>query len=463
MAPRRASAQAAGSIAGPVVDAVSGAPLAGADIVLDGTSLITATDRSGAFRLSAVPAGQYALLAAYLGHKLERAEVSVAAGQTLVVEVKLAPAGFSESVSVIAEPIAEGQAAALNLQRTAPNIVNAVASDQIGAFPDPNAAEAASRIPAPEGDVRQVQLDAVPADQLQSIEVTKALTPDMDADAIGGAVNLVTRQAVGRPTLLASASGGYNALQESGGQRLFTATAGRRFASGRLGLLAGFSGSSLTRGSENFEAEYDEGYLADFELRDYQIERERVGFNGSADVRLNPNNTLMFKGIWNRFSDYAVNNRLRFPRCNSNGRSPYSHRRRWTPRPSWTSTAPTFLRAWAGRSAIRVATAKAYLLAIARNLGRDRRRFARRWPGAEVPEGAVPPDVEARLELDRVLRAVRQLPAAYGEPLMLVANGLSYEEAGRVMNLPVTTVKIRVHRARLMMTQAMTAPPGSSR
>ena len=171
-------------------------------------------------------------------------------------------------MSVVAEPIAEGQAAALNLQRTAPNIVNVVASDQIGAFPDPNAAEAASRIPAPEGDVRQVQLDAVPADQLQSIEVTKALTPDMDADAIGGAVNLVTRQAVGRPTLLASASGGYNALQESGGQRLFTATAGRRFANGRLGLLAGFSGSSLTRGSENFEAEYDEGYLADFESRD---------------------------------------------------------------------------------------------------------------------------------------------------------------------------------------------------
>jgi TonB-dependent receptor len=351
MAPPRALAQGAGSIAGTVLDAVSGAPLAGVDVMLDGTSLITATDRSGAFRLSAVPAGQYALLATYLGHKLERAEVSVAPGQTLVVEVKLAPAGFSESVSVTAETIAEGQAAALNLQRTAPNIVNVVASDQIGTFPDPNAAEAASRIPgisiardqgegryvlirgteprlnsmlidgeripAPEGDVRQVQLDAVPADQLQSIEVTKALTPDMDADAIGGAVNLVTKQAVGRPTLLASASGGYNALQESGGQRLFTGTAGRRFANGRLGLLAGFSSSSLTRGSENFEADYSEGYLADFQLRDYQIERDRNGFNASADVRLDSNNTLMFKGIWNHFNDYEVNNRLRFRPPNS--------------------------------------------------------------------------------------------------------------------------------------------------
>ncbi len=54
------------------------------------------------------------------------------------------------------------------------------------------------RIPAPEGDLRQVALDSVPADQLQQIEVSKALTSDMDADAIGGAVNLVTKQAVGK-------------------------------------------------------------------------------------------------------------------------------------------------------------------------------------------------------------------------------------------------------------------------
>jgi len=279
-------AQGAGSVSGTVTDAVSGAPLVGADIALDGTSLLAATDRAGSFRLAAVPAGQYSLLVTYLGHKTERADVTVTSGQTLVVEVKLAPANFSESVSVTAEPIAEGQARALNQQRTAPNIVNVVSADQIGAFPDPNAAEAASRIPgisitrdqgegryvlirgteprlnsmlidgeripAPEGDVRQIQLDAVPADQLQSIEVTKALTPDMDADAIGGAVNLVTKQAVGRPTLLFSASGGYNALQESGDQRLFTATAGRRFEAGRFGLLAGFSSSALHRGSDGF-------------------------------------------------------------------------------------------------------------------------------------------------------------------------------------------------------------------
>lgn len=352
VAPNAAGAQPATcSITGAVVDAVSSAPLIGVNIVLDGTSFITSTDRAGRFLLSGVPVGDYQLLAVYSGHKDERSPVSVAGGSTLRVDVKLTPATFAETVTVTAEPIGEGQARALNQQRTAPSIMNVVPADQIGAFPDPNAAEASSRIPgvsiasdqgegryilirgteprlnsvlidgeripAPEGGVRQVQLDAVPADQLQSIEVSKALTPDMDGDAIGGAVNLVTKQAVGKPTLLLSATGGYNALQESANQRMFTATAGRRFSDGRFGLLAGFSSSALTRGSENFEAEYEDGYLADLQLRDYQIERDRNGLNASGDVRLGNNGSLMVKGIFNKFNDYEKNNRIRFRPPNS--------------------------------------------------------------------------------------------------------------------------------------------------
>ena len=121
-------------------------------------------------------------------------------------------------------------------------------------------------------------------------------------------------------------------------------------------------------------------------------------------------------------------------------------------------TAETFFRAWAGRDAIRVATAKAYLLAIARNLARDRQRTARRWAGAAMPERAVPPDAEARLELDRALAAVRALPEAYRDPLMLAASGVGYDEIGRMLGLQAGTVKIRVHRARLMLTSAAARP-----
>jgi TonB-dependent receptor len=335
-----------GAVIGRVTDAVTSAPLVGADVVLEGTNHLAATDRTGSFLLSGVPAGEYSLLVLYLGHNAERASITVIRGQTLTVEVTLAPSRFDEMVEVTAEPIGEGQARALNTQRTAPNITNVVSADQIGSFPDPNAAEAASRIPgvaiardqgegryilirgtearlnsvlldgeripAPEGETRQVQLDAVPADQLQSIEVSKALTPDMDADAIGGVVNLVTKQAVSRPTALFAASAGYNALEESPDQQLFSGTFGRRFADGRTGFLVGGSSSRLTRGSENFEADYDDGDLDDFQLRDYQIERNRYGVNATADTKLGDAGTLVFRGIYNRFEDYEVNNRKRY-------------------------------------------------------------------------------------------------------------------------------------------------------
>ena len=179
----------------------------------------------------------------------------------LPVEVKLRETiTVREEVTVSATPIQEGQARALNRQRTAPNIVNVISSDQIGQFPDSNAAEATQRIPgvtierdqgegryvavrgteprlnsmmingeripSPEGDIRAVAIDVVPTDLLESIEVTKALTPDMDADAIGGAVNLITRGAPSRPVVFGTIAGGYNSLMRDWGQGTFNGTAG---------------------------------------------------------------------------------------------------------------------------------------------------------------------------------------------------------------------------------------------
>jgi RNA polymerase sigma-70 factor (ECF subfamily) len=123
----------------------------------------------------------------------------------------------------------------------------------------------------------------------------------------------------------------------------------------------------------------------------------------------------------------------------------------------------TFLRAWAGREAIRLATAKAFLLAIARNLCRDRGRRLKRWPGAAMPEIAVPADADARLELDRTLRAIDGLPLEYREPLLLAASGVGYEEIGRILGLAVGTVKIRVHRARLKLVAATEGSAGGPR
>jgi len=115
-------------------------------------------------------------------------------------------------------------------------------------------------------------------------------------------------------------------------------------------------------------------------------------------------------------------------------------------------TSETFLRAWAGRDAIRVSTAKAYLLAIARNLCRDRVRRAAQWSAAPMPERSVTPNAEARVQLQRTLDAIDGLPVAYREPLLLAASGVGYDEIARLLGVSAGTVKIRVYRARLKLS-----------
>src|SRR5690606_15207335 len=160
------------------------------------------------------------------------------------------------------------QAKALNAQKNNPNITNIVSADQVGRFPDANIGDAmkripgitmqndqgearniiirglapelnavtmnGDRIPSAEGDNRRVQMDLIPSDMIQTIEVNKTLTPDMDADAIGGSVNLVTRAAPNGPRVSATLSGGFNPIRS---KPLYTGSLvlGNRFFNNRLG------------------------------------------------------------------------------------------------------------------------------------------------------------------------------------------------------------------------------------
>ncbi len=275
-----------GTVAGRVVDDVSQLPLPGAMVGVEGTNLETATDLRGEFRISGLAPGAQTLAIGYLGHTGQTQEVTIEAGATVNVTVQLA-LRFAETVEVRGERGIDAQATALNMQRTAPNITNVVSADQLSVFPDANAAEASQRIPgitverdqgegryvlirgtsprlnsmtingeripAPEGDTRSVAIDVIPTDLLQAIQVSKALTPDMDGDAIGGAVNLVLREAPEKPRVQLSLGGGYNDFR-SGYQTLTgSLTAGRRSADGRFGFLVSASGSYRDFGSENFE------------------------------------------------------------------------------------------------------------------------------------------------------------------------------------------------------------------
>src|SRR5262249_42860495 len=136
-----------GAVDGRVIDAVTGEPLPGAKILVDESAAETSTGRDGVFRLTGLPAGPHTLTVSYLGRRDERLDVTVAAGAPEMVSITLNMVGFEESVAVSAELIRDAQARALNQQKTARNVTNIVSADQIGSFPDANAAETTQRIP----------------------------------------------------------------------------------------------------------------------------------------------------------------------------------------------------------------------------------------------------------------------------------------------------------------------------
>ena len=344
-----AAAQGAGgTVQGRVTDALTSETLAGATVRVEGTQFQAVTDRDGSFRITGVPAGRQVLLITYLGRKDKKIEIAVDAAGTLTQTIVFdEPYTYNESVTVGGDLIVGAQAKALNQQKNALNIGNVVSADQIGSFPDPNAAETTQRIPgvtitkdqgegryvsvrgteprlnammidgeripSPDPLNRQVALDVVPSELLQAIEVSKTLTPDVDADSIGGSVNLVMKRAPEKFRMSGRVGTGYNYLQDSYGQNNYSATGGTRFDGGKIGTIFSLAGSETHRANNDIEVAYTPTLtLADFDPRYYEVNRRRIGATGALDFK-GPNTSLYtFRGVFNRFiDDHERRNRLR--------------------------------------------------------------------------------------------------------------------------------------------------------
>lgn len=329
---------AAGVVDGRVIDAGSSEALPGAKIAVVGGGAEASSDRDGRFRLS-LPPGEHKLLVTYLGRQDQVIDVKVTSRGVSRLDVTMSVAAFEENLTVTAPAlILESEERALNQQRTAPNITNVASADQIGAFPDRNAAETTQRlpgvsitkdqgegryvnvrgteprlnsmmidgqrIPSPDPLIRQVAIDVVPSELLQGIEVSKALTPDQDGDSIGGSVNLVMKQAPEKLKLFGTVGGGYNSLLSDWGQGNYSMTGGRRFNGGRTGAIFSLSGSETNRGNMDMEVVYTPTLaLNELNPRWYQVHRGRIGFTGAVDFRQGNDGSLTFRTVFNRFID----------------------------------------------------------------------------------------------------------------------------------------------------------------
>ena len=324
--------------------------LPGANIVIKGTTLGAASDIQGKYVIPRVPVGSYTVEVTYIGYASVTTEVSVGSGERVVQNFSLQQTSVAGEEVVVWGARAKGQALALNQQKNAPNIKNIVASDQMGRFPDASAPEAVQRIPgisvqrdmgegryiqirggsprmtsvtfngeripSPEGDDRQIALDAVPVDILESIEVSKAITPDMDADAIGGSVNLVTKRAPDNQLFQIESAGGYAPIREKFSPN-GSMTYGNRFADGKLGLLLSASASRRNFGADDIEPDYEledpglaDDQLIELQVRHYTLWRARLGGTAMLDYKLNANSFLYFNGIYTELQDDEQRRRL---------------------------------------------------------------------------------------------------------------------------------------------------------
>lgn len=223
-----------GSVTGRVSNAATNAYLDGAVVTLDPGNRSALTSSTGEFVFSNVPPGAYTLTASYTGLEPKSATVSVAAGASTAHELQLTSAVYQLETFVVAGE-REGNAAAITSQRNADNVKTVMASDAFGNVADLNIGNFLMRMPGvtkteAEGDVvgimirgisddlsmvtidgeqgasasplggmkRAFEVDKVSADFIESIEVVKSLTPDMDAGAVGGIVNLKTKSALTR-------------------------------------------------------------------------------------------------------------------------------------------------------------------------------------------------------------------------------------------------------------------------
>ena len=218
----------ASSLKGTVTDASSGDPLLGANVFLAGTSFGDAADENGSYTLSNVPSGKYIIRATYIGYTTVEDSITLTPGKDLTYNIQLSYTALEgEEVTVSVQ--AKGQLNAINQQLSSRSIVNVVSSDRIQELPDANAAESVARLPgvsiqreggegnkvvirglspkynavtingirmaSTDSDDRSTDLSMISQYMIEGIEVTKAATPDKDADVLGGTVDFKIKQA----------------------------------------------------------------------------------------------------------------------------------------------------------------------------------------------------------------------------------------------------------------------------
>ena len=357
-------AYAQSTVEGKVTDVSESVFFEGAQVKLKELNLTTTSTRDGSFKFNNVEPGQYTLEIHYIG--VAPIIKNIVVSDNAVHRERYVIGDNMESIIVYGQ--IAGAANAISRERASENLKSIVSSDGIGQFPDQNAAEALQRlsgifiqrdqgegrfvgirgidpnlnnvtinglnVPSPEGGKRSVALDVIPSELIESLEVSKTLTPDMDASSIGGSIEVKSLSAFDREqqSLSVNATLSHNELVAETSPKISASFTDRLTLDdgSELGIATAISWFKREFGSKNIET--DSGWseedfedvvspedvslfgAQEIEQRDYQITRERLGFALNLDYRADEDNRYYLRTLYSDFTDdeFRMRNEYKF-------------------------------------------------------------------------------------------------------------------------------------------------------
>ncbi|GAA4307268.1 TonB-dependent receptor [Compostibacter hankyongensis] len=381
------------ALRGQIIFEQTGEAVTGAVIRTDGGSYHAISGLDGSFTIKDIPPGDYQIIVSLVGFNTEIRNVKLTDNSTVlpVIELKTGQKELS-TVIVTADREKNNDAQARNLEKNANQVMNIVSARAIQISPDLTVANVIQRvsgvtvernntgdgqyallrgmdkrynytlvngvkIPSPDNKNRFVPLDIFPAELLDRLEVTKSLTPDMEGDGIGGAVNLVMKDAPNKLLISGNVATGFNTLffgrpfytfdksqiqTKSPYELLGSAypaqsrdfnpglldmkkigikpnlyggiSIGDRFFDDKLGVLVAGSYQNSLRGSNSTYFSFNTAtsdasnlpVLTGLDHRTFSEEQTRAGLHAKLDYRFSENHKLQFYTAFLDFKTYQV-------------------------------------------------------------------------------------------------------------------------------------------------------------
>ncbi|MFY0254149.1 TonB-dependent receptor domain-containing protein [Chitinophaga sp. 30R24] len=369
---------------GHVYDQKTGEPLIGVTVLLEQTKAVALTGLDGSFEFKKTTPGQYTLVISHLTYKTLTQQITVLEKDNAPVNIYLSERNSKNlsEVVVAANTKASSEKTARKLEQKSAQVMNVVSGQAIEVSPDLTVANVIQRIsgvsverssngdgqyailrgmdkrynytlingvkiPSPDNKYRYVPLDIFPSELLDRLEVYKSLTPNMEGDAIGGAVNMVMKDAPNKLLLNANVATGYSQMVLDKGFTAFDAgginskspyeahgknydagpkdfatgtlnyhnknfapnmvaglSVGQRFLNDKLGIiLAGSFQNNYRSTTSTFYnssvVETDKyAVITSMVNRQYSEQQQRSGFHGKVDYAFNENNKLSLYSVY---------------------------------------------------------------------------------------------------------------------------------------------------------------------